>query len=109
MPREAALVGCVSIVARRGSAAFSADVPLPWRNKVNLQKGDPVLNVVSALDTVFNSPNEFQRGQREYVATIKREKQIFLDEIRAVFLEDRLGSDTCCNTLNNQTASDNRE
>ncbi|WLQ07122.1 hypothetical protein [Arthrobacter oryzae] len=99
MPREAALVGCVSIVARRGSAAFSADVPLPWQNKVNLQTGDAVSNAISVLDKVFAFPDEFQRGQRGYVAAIKSEEQTFLDELAAVFLEDRLGSDTRCGML----------
>lgn len=108
MPREAALVGCVSVVARRGSAAFTADVPLPWQNKVNLQAGDPVSNVVSVLDNVFTFPNEFQRGQRDYVAAIRYEEQTFLDELRAVFLADRLGSDTGCNILR-EAASHNGE
>lgn len=99
MPREAALVGCVSLVARRGSAAFSADVPLPWRNKINLQMGDPIANVVSSLDHVFNSPDEFQAGQRGYVENIRQEEENFLSEIQAVFLEGRLGSDTCCVNL----------
>ncbi len=108
MPREAALVGCVSIVARRGSAAFSADVPLPWRNKVNLQTGDPTMNVVSSLDQVFSSPDEFQLAQRGYVANIRREEQTFLKETSAVFLEGRLGSDACC-IHPHDTVSGNRE
>ena len=34
MPREAALSGALTVVARRGSGAFFADVPVPWEHKI---------------------------------------------------------------------------
>ncbi len=94
MPREAALMGCITVVGRRGSAAFTADVPLPARHKVQLQCSDPIRAVIAVLDSAFAAPDEYQQRQRPYVEMIKGEERRFLDEARTVFVKGELGSDT---------------
>ncbi len=55
LPREAALAGAVTVVARRGAGAYAADVPVPDWHKVAMD-GDPVANAVAALRDVLADP-----------------------------------------------------
>ncbi len=81
MPREAAICGAVSLVARRGSGAFFEDVPIPWEHKIS--PNDNILNnSLTAINRVFENPKGNQTLQDPYRERIFREEQTFKDEVR---------------------------
>ncbi|TNM59453.1 hypothetical protein FHN55_20690 [Streptomyces sp. NP160] len=89
MPREAALCGAVTVVARRGSGAFHADVPLPWEHKVS-PEGDFVGNAARVLRRVLAAPAEARAMQDPYRAVIRDEERRFTREVREALVEHRL-------------------
>lgn len=91
MPREAALCGAVTVVARRGSGAFAADVPIPWEHKVS-PEGDFIGNAERVLRRVLHDPDDARRHQQHYRDVIRAEQATFTDEVRAALVEDRLDS-----------------
>lgn len=92
LPREAALAGAVSVVARRGAGAFWGDVPTPWQHKVS-PEGDIVANAIEVVDQVLGDPERFSLEQAGYRDEIRRERMTFDDEARRIFLERRFGAD----------------
>jgi hypothetical protein len=81
IPREAAVLGCAVIVARRGSAAFDEDVPLPPEYKVDVEDlvddaRATLLDTTRALDRAVAA----QRGFREQVGD---ERTRFAEEVKA--------------------------
>lgn len=104
MPREAALAGALVLVGRRGSAANSRDVPLPWEHKISMN-GNVVANVEAQLEEVFSALSEHKRRQVEYGAFIRGEPARFKREVEAFFLMGRYGSDLSGNSLTPWTTS----
>ncbi|WP_221583729.1 hypothetical protein [Microbacterium sp. G2-8] len=92
MPREAAAMGCIVLVANRGAAAGGVDVPLPRAHKVEV-RGDVVLHAKRALDAVLADPAAALAAQADYRARIPRERDAFDAEVAAVFLRGELGDD----------------
>jgi hypothetical protein len=89
MPREAAVCGAVTIVARRGSGAFPADVPIPWEHKVP-PDGDFVGNAERVLRRVLADPSPARAAQQRYREIIRAEETTFTGEVRAALVEGRL-------------------
>lgn len=92
LPREAALSGTVSIVARRGAGAFTPDVPTPWHHRVD-PEGDLVGDAIRVVDTVFAEPDRYLAEQAHYRSVIQREQTTFDDEVERIFLRRQFGSD----------------
>ncbi|WP_156758977.1 hypothetical protein [Microbacterium karelineae] len=92
MPREAAAMGSVVLVANRGAAANGVDVPIPRGHKVDVLP-DVVANAKRALDAVFADPSAALAAQAHYRARIAHERAVFDDEVAAIFLHGELGGD----------------
>lgn len=92
MPREAALSGALSVVARRGSGAFYADVPVPWEHKIT--PGDSEVRTAAAMlpELIGNFDAEVAK-QDSYRETILNERSRFKREVEDVFVKGRLGKD----------------
>lgn len=83
LPREAALAGAVAVVARRGTGAFSADVPLPVWHTVDMA-GDPVANAVAVLRSVLADPFRAWSEQSDYRRRIAGQPVQFRQEVTAL-------------------------
>lgn len=92
MPREAAAMGSVVLVANRGAAANGVDVPIPPAHKIDVGP-DIVQNAKRALDRVFADPAAALAAQADYRARIPRERDVFDAEVRRVFVEGLEGDD----------------
>lgn len=92
MPREAAMCGSVSLVARRGSGAFHADVPIPWEQKIS-PNGDVVKSARAAIERVFDDPMTSWANQSAYRDQIAKEQQTFVQEVKDAFVEGKFESD----------------
>lgn len=92
MPREATLSGALTIVARRGSGAFYADVPIPWEHKIT--PGDTEVATAAAMlpRMIANFDQEVAK-QSNYRDTILNERSRFRREVEDVFVNGRLGKD----------------
>lgn len=84
LPREAALAGAVTVVARRGAAAYWDDVPIPWEHKASMTS--LISNTVEILRSVLSDAPSARAKQSSYVSHIRAERQRFSDEIEAVFV-----------------------
>jgi hypothetical protein len=92
MPREAAIAGAVTVVARRGAGANSMDVPLPWEHKVDVS-GNEVGHAAARLADVLSAPEDHKARQSSYEDFVRGERQRFVREVAAVFVHGRTGSD----------------
>jgi hypothetical protein len=91
MPREAALSGALSVVARRGSGAFFADVPVPWEHKIT--PGDGEVTAAAMLPRLIDNFDAEVAKQDGYRATILNERSRFKNEVEDVFVKGQLGKD----------------
>jgi hypothetical protein len=80
MPREAALEGCVTLVARRGSGAHDLDVPLPAEHKISAG-ADIVAAAVAAVRDVVADPRAAYAAQEGYRAGIRAERAQFVAQV----------------------------
>jgi hypothetical protein len=92
LPREAALCGAVTIVARRGAGAFYEDVPLGEDHKVS-PVGGVVDNALTAVARVLGDTTVHRRAQDGYRQVIRRERATFDAEVARVFLRGIHGDD----------------
>ncbi len=93
MPREAAVHGAVTVVARRGSGAFWDDVPIPWEHKVS--PGPAFLEDTAAtLTGVFEAPEASVAAQQGYRDWIADDRARFDLELERVFTGQRWEDDT---------------
>lgn len=84
LPREAALAGAVTLVARVGAGANDVDVPVPAEHKISYS---PDVARVAA-DTVLRVLGDLERSremQAPYRDSIRDEKRRFHHEVRTVF------------------------
>ncbi len=85
MPREAAVHGCCVLTGRRGSAANSADLPIPDWYKVDERQSGAVELVGTMIREILSDyPTHYGRFAG-YRAWIGRQKTEFLDQVRSVF------------------------
>ncbi|MGW9112868.1 hypothetical protein [Microbacterium sp. NPDC055683] len=92
MPREAAAMGAIVLVARRGAGANDVDVPLPWEHKVDVLP-DVVDAAIGALDAVLADPAAALAAQEPYRARVAGERDRFDREVAAAFVRRELGRD----------------
>jgi hypothetical protein len=92
MPREAALCGAVSLVARRGSGAFHQDVPIPWEHKIS-PIGDITANTVNSVRRVLDDPASSWAAQKDYRAVINLERDTFEREVKSAFVDGKFELD----------------
>jgi hypothetical protein len=92
MPREAALSGALSVVARRGSGAFYADVPVPWEHKITPGEGEVTAAAAILPQLIENFDTEVAK-QDSYRVAILNERSKFKNEVEDVFVRGRLGKD----------------
>ena len=85
MPREAAVHGCCVLTGRRGSAANSADLPIPDWYKVDERQSGAVELVGTMIREILSDyPTHYERFSG-YRAWIGRQKTEFLDQVHSVF------------------------
>jgi hypothetical protein len=84
IPREAAMLGCVVLVGRRGSAAFAEDVALPERYKLPFRPGVSRKAAALVADVLRDHPAHW-RFQETYRDRIRREPADFLAQVIGVF------------------------
>jgi hypothetical protein len=80
MPREAALAGAVTVVARRGSGDNDQDVSLPDHHKVSLG-GHLAERAVAAACAVLDDPVTAYAEQHGYRAGIQGEEEVFRRQV----------------------------
>lgn len=92
MPREATLSGALTVVARRGSGAFFADVPIPWEHKVTPDH-EEVRTAAGMLPQLIENLDAEVAKQDTYREAILNERSRFKREVEDVFVKGRLGKD----------------
>ncbi|MET1088093.1 MAG: hypothetical protein ABWY04_13385 [Arthrobacter sp.] len=92
MPREAALSGALSIVARRGSGAFYADVPIPWEHKIT-PGDDEAMTAAGMLPALIGNFTAEVAKQNGYRKTVQNERSRFKREVEDVFVKGHFGKD----------------
>lgn len=92
MPREAALSGALTVVARRGSGAFFADVPVPWEHKITPGR-DEVETAAAMLPRLIGDFDAEVAKQDSYRAAILNERARFRSEVEDVFVKGHWGKD----------------
>jgi len=85
MPREAALLDCVVLTNREGSAGLHEDVPLPEALKVDTT--DIRAAALRVQDTLANY-ERFHAGLEAYRRWIRTQRETFAAEARALALAD---------------------
>ena len=91
LPREAAVNGAIVVVSRRGSAAIHADVPIPWRFKLDLTPDLDVDDASARLDAILGDQVTAHREQQELRHSVVRERAQFRAEVKNIFLENQAG------------------
>lgn len=81
MPREAALMDALVITSTEGSAGHHEDVPIA--TKADRANPEEVINTICA---VWTNRGYYLNKQKEYVSIIKKEKEVFDEEVRRIFL-----------------------
>ncbi len=90
IPREAAISGCCVIVARRGSANFYHDVPIPERFKFSTDQFD-IVDIVSGILHVLGNYHSESQSFDFYRTAIMNEEANFEDEVREAFVDGIAG------------------
>ena len=84
IPREAALCGCVVVVARRGSAANDKDVPLPEEYKFDIARPTWVAGLRDLLDEIHLDPGAHRARQAAYREWVLSGERVFKDEVASL-------------------------
>lgn len=92
MPREAALSGALTVVGRRGSGAFYADVPIPWEHKITPGRAEVATAAALLPELMKDLPDEIGK-QDSYRAAILNERSRFKREVSDIFVDQRFGKD----------------
>lgn len=92
LPREAAIAGALTLVARRGSGAYAADVPIPLQHKIPVE-GDIATNAAAAITRVLPRLQTEIPRQEFYRDVIRAERETFTRQVRTVFQAGVLGLD----------------
>ena len=86
IPREACLANCVIITGKKGSAAYYEDVPIPIEYKFNQRTSD-IAKIITLLETVLNNYESYMKDFHIYQDIIKKEKDVFVEQVRNIFTE----------------------
>jgi len=85
MPREAAAAGCCVVTGRRGSAAFTADLPIDEVYKLDEDAPGLELRFKDIVDDIFSAFDEHHGRFAAFRSSIAGEKRRFLAEADAAF------------------------
>lgn len=88
LPREAAMAGCCVITGRRGSAANPVDIPIPKKYKLDERAPGFVQAFGEVARAVLAAPQAHAPDFDAYRATIRREREVFAQQVRDVFTRD---------------------
>lgn len=92
IPREAAMSGLIVITGRHGSADNPIDIQIPDRYKLKEEEVSGV-EVADVIKDCLNNYSERIRDFENYVRTIKNEKDEFIEDIKRIFFEFKVGKD----------------
>jgi hypothetical protein len=81
IPREAALLGCVVLTDKRGSAYYYEDVSIPSQYKF-IDKTREIPNIGKKIRYILNNYEIALKDQEYYIHKIKKEKSIFEHEVK---------------------------
>lgn len=81
IPREAASCGCCVITNKKGSAAFSQDVPIPEKYKFS-SLADAHDEIISLLSDICENFEEHNRNFDQYRAFISSERLAFSNDVK---------------------------
>ena len=85
IPREAALLGCCVITSKNGSAKFSKDVQIP--DEFKFKKNSDNLELIGRAIYECIENYSVQNAKFDaYRYKIEREKKVFVEEIKLIFL-----------------------
>jgi hypothetical protein len=84
LPREAALFGCCVLTGTRGSAAFTGDVPIPARFKIEDRRQN-LPHIVASLQTLIGDYARIQPEYDPYRRFIREQDRLVTAQLRAVF------------------------
>jgi hypothetical protein len=87
IPREAAILGCCVIVAKRGSAKFAEDVPISEEYKfedVNNNISNILYKIRDCLDNYERRYSDFDN----YRKVIRKEPEKFVNDLNQIFVKD---------------------
>ena len=85
IPREAALLGCCVIISKNGSAKFSKDVQIPDEFKFQKNRNNLELIGRAIYECIENYSVQNAKFDA-YRYKIGREKKVFVEEIKSIFL-----------------------
>lgn len=85
IPREAAISGCCVITGRQGAAAYTEDVPIPERYKIDDAKDVDVEVVRNLILDIFEKYDERRKDFDEYREMIRGEKERFITDVMRLF------------------------
>lgn len=84
IPREAAMSFCCVITGKRGSAAFSEDVPIPAEYKFD-DDDKYINNIIELILSCVNNYDSRIKDFANYREFISEEKRKFTDDIKEIF------------------------
>lgn len=93
MPREAALAGALTVVARRGAGAFFGDTPLPREHKITTD-GDIAAEAVHVVSNAFENLCVEVAKQESYRRWLLAERTRFEREVARVFIQRETQDDS---------------
>ena len=89
MPREASMMGCILIVANRGSASNNYDVPIDKLYKMNLNEKNIYDKISDLIENIFTNYKSHLRNFETYNDKIsyKSDSKVFDETVREYFQE----------------------
>jgi hypothetical protein len=87
IPREAAMSFCCVITGKRGSAAFSEDVPIPAEYKFD-DDDKHIDNIIELIHSCVGDYDSRIKEFADYRNTILEEKEKFTDDIKTIFFTE---------------------
>jgi len=89
MPREASMMGCILIVANRGSASNNYDVPIDKLYKMNLNEKNIYDKISDLIENIFTNYESHLRNFETYKDKIsyKSDSKVFDETVREYFQE----------------------
>lgn len=86
IPREAAVLGCCVITGKRGSAAYSEDIPIPEVYKFE-DKKDNIPKIIEKIKDCLENYEERIKDFEYYREIIKKEPHKFISDLRKIFIK----------------------
>lgn len=85
LPRETAILGCCVITGKKGSAAYSEDVPISEEYKFD-DKKENIPRIKEKIRDCIKNYYEKYKDFDEYRKTIKKEPERFMEDMKKIFI-----------------------